>query len=145
MAHAIDVHVILMTFTSNQQHTFCRSRGESDMNGLSAVMNKFKVDYAHTPDALDNAIAALQSEESPVTLVFGCGGDRDRSKRAAMADAASAADQVFVTDDNPRTENPEQIFDDIRQSQYAAEFEYIHDRTQAIHAALVATPAEGVH
>ncbi len=102
------------------------------------------VDYAHTPDALDNVIAALQSDETPVTLVFGCGGDRDRSKRALMADAASAADQVFVTDDNPRTENPEQIFDDIRQSQYAGEFEFIHDRTQAIHAALAATPAEGV-
>ncbi len=102
------------------------------------------VDYAHTPDALENVVAALQSEDTPVTLVFGCGGDRDRAKRPLMADAASVADQVWVSDDNPRSEDPEQIFEDIRQSQYAGEFEFMHDRAAAIKAALAATPAEGI-
>ena len=102
------------------------------------------VDYAHTPDALDNVIAALQHDDTPVTLVFGCGGDRDRSKRPLMADAASAAAQVWVTDDNPRNEDPEQIFADIRQSQYADEFEFLHDRAEAIRAALNGTPQQGV-
>jgi UDP-N-acetylmuramoyl-L-alanyl-D-glutamate--2,6-diaminopimelate ligase len=73
------------------------------------------VDYAHTDDALKNVLSALR----PLTggqlwCVFGCGGDRDRSKRPRMAAvAAEFADRIVVTSDNPRTEPPEQIIDEI--------------------------------
>ena len=69
------------------------------------------VDYAHTPDALDKALTALRSHVSGhLYCVFGCGGDRDTGKRPLMAKVAEAlADHVIVTDDNPRTEDPDQI------------------------------------
>ncbi|MDO9320171.1 MAG: UDP-N-acetylmuramoyl-L-alanyl-D-glutamate--2,6-diaminopimelate ligase, partial [Pseudomonas sp.] len=74
------------------------------------------VDYAHTPDALDKVLEALrQHADGQLLCLFGCGGDRDRGKRALMAAVAEQrADRVLVTDDNPRTEAPEQIFADIR-------------------------------
>ena len=74
------------------------------------------VDYAHTPDALDKVLEALrQHVDGQLLCLFGCGGDRDRGKRALMAAVAEqGADRVLVTDDNPRTEAPEQIFADIR-------------------------------
>lgn len=75
--------------------------------------------------------------------MFGCGGDRDRGKRPLMAHAAATlADQVIVTDDNPRTESPSQIFDDIRAgfaTNQPALFE--HDRAQAIRQALAMAKA----
>jgi len=74
------------------------------------------VDYAHTPDALEQALSALRAHAvGRLICVFGCGGDRDRGKRPQMAAIAEArADAVIVTDDNPRTENGDAIVADIR-------------------------------
>lgn len=72
------------------------------------------VDYAHTDAALENAVAALRPlTEGRLICVFGCGGDRDRTKRPRMAGAASRADVAIVTSDNPRSESPEAIINDI--------------------------------
>jgi UDP-N-acetylmuramoyl-L-alanyl-D-glutamate--2,6-diaminopimelate ligase len=74
------------------------------------------VDFAHTPDALENILTAIRSSYPGCKLItlFGCGGDRDRSKRPLMAQAVDQfSDELIVTSDNPRTENPEQIIQDI--------------------------------
>lgn len=74
------------------------------------------VDYAHTPDALDQVLQALRPHaKGQLLCLFGCGGDRDSGKRPLMAQVAERlADRVLVTDDNPRGEDPQRIFDDIR-------------------------------
>ena len=73
------------------------------------------IDYAHTDDALKNVLSTLQSLcKGKLRVVFGCGGDRDRTKRPRMARVAEElADFIFVTSDNPRTEKPEDIIDEI--------------------------------
>jgi len=99
------------------------------------------VDYAHTDDALANVLRALRElQPRRVILVFGCGGDRDRTKRPRMAKVAeSMADAIVVTNDNPRTEEPGQIFADIRAGFSAAALQTITeipDRREAIEYAL---------
>ena len=96
------------------------------------------VDYAHTPDALGKALGALREHcRGALWCVFGCGGDRDAGKRPIMgAVADELADRIIVTDDNPRSESPEQIVRAIRFGIKAHPVKVIHDRGAAIAAAL---------
>ena len=108
---------------------------------LVARSPRVVVDYAHTPDALEAALQAIRSHvvgTGRVILVFGCGGDRDRGKRALMAQAAErGADLVIATSDNPRTESPERIIDDVAAGFRAPRHLLrISDRRQAIATAL---------
>ena len=100
---------------------------------------KVVVDYAHTPDALRNALSVLR-ECTPGNLqvVFGCGGDRDRGKRMEMTRVACAgADKIWATSDNPRTEQLSEIFKDMRKGiSKGAKISFIEDRRKAIGQAL---------
>jgi UDP-N-acetylmuramoyl-L-alanyl-D-glutamate--2,6-diaminopimelate ligase len=99
------------------------------------------VDYAHTDDALLNVLrTARQVTEGRIITVFGCGGDRDRSKRAPMGQAAaSLSDVVIVTSDNPRTEDPQRILADAEEGLRSTGKPYkkIADRREAIHEAIL--------
>ena len=98
------------------------------------------IDYAHTPDALENALKALRAvSEGRLVALFGCGGDRDRTKRPKMAAIAGReADFVIVTSDNPRTEEPQAIVEDVLAGLEGCETPYtaICDRIEAIHYAI---------
>jgi UDP-N-acetylmuramoyl-L-alanyl-D-glutamate--2,6-diaminopimelate ligase len=97
------------------------------------------VDYAHTPDALENVLTTLkQLKQGRLGVVFGCGGDRDKTKRPIMGRIASQyADFVIVTSDNPRTEEPNTIIDEISEGLTPnAETIKIVDRKEAIQYAL---------
>ncbi len=96
------------------------------------------VDYAHTPDALENVLNTVRKySRGRLTVVFGCGGDRDRGKRPKMgAIAARLADAVIVTSDNPRHEPPRQIIDEIVQGISGTEYRVIEDRAAAIEYAV---------
>lgn len=98
------------------------------------------VDYAHSDDALLNVLrTAREVVRGKIITVFGCGGDRDRSKRAPMGEAAgSLSDSVILTSDNPRTEDPNQILCDAEEGIRSSGKPYrkIADRREAIHAAV---------
>ncbi|HEY0914890.1 MAG TPA: UDP-N-acetylmuramyl-tripeptide synthetase, partial [Solimonas sp.] len=97
------------------------------------------VDYAHTPGALAAALSAARAHTAQALwCVFGCGGDRDRGKRPLMGQAAAeGADQVIVTDDNPRSEDPAAIVAEIRSGMAgSAAVRIIHSRSDAIAAAV---------
>jgi len=95
-------------------------------------------DYAHTPDALERALTSLRPlTKGRLIVVFGCGGDRDRGKRPLMGRiAAELSHLAIATSDNPRTEDPDAIIDDIEQGMAGLPHLRITDRLAAIHAAL---------
>jgi UDP-N-acetylmuramoyl-L-alanyl-D-glutamate--2,6-diaminopimelate ligase len=102
------------------------------------------VDYAHTPDALENVletISKVKGAQSTVITVVGCGGDRDTTKRPLMAQvAAKMSDKVILTSDNPRSEDPEKILDDMEaglDNDSRKKVIRISDRLQAIKTAVM--------
>lgn len=127
-----------------QQSTVVAGRMERiDVAGVNVV-----IDYAHTPHALQQALTALREHGQPgqrLICVFGCGGERDAGKRPLMGAVAERyADQVIITDDNPRTEHPPQIvsaiLDGMRQPAAAT---VLHERRRAIqHALHTAQPGD---
>jgi UDP-N-acetylmuramoyl-L-alanyl-D-glutamate--2,6-diaminopimelate ligase len=96
------------------------------------------VDYAHTQDALENVMTTLrQCSDAKIILVFGCGGDRDKSKRAPMAAVASSlANFTIITSDNPRSEEPEAIIKDIAEGFEGENYKVIVNREEAIKEAI---------
>jgi UDP-N-acetylmuramoyl-L-alanyl-D-glutamate--2,6-diaminopimelate ligase len=98
------------------------------------------VDYAHTPDAIYNAITTLKEHfpNHKVRIVFGCGGNRDKTKRAKMGKIASKhADTIILTNDNPRNEDPSAIIDDIKSGiDDSIDLDIILDRKLAIETAV---------
>ena len=106
------------------------------------------IDYAHTPDAMENVLQTLRdiAPERPLICVFGCGGDRDRTKRPEMAEVAQRlADRIIVTSDNSRTEKTSDIMADIKTGFDAsgkAKSLFIEDRKEAIRTAIM-TSAPG--
>jgi UDP-N-acetylmuramoyl-L-alanyl-D-glutamate--2,6-diaminopimelate ligase len=102
------------------------------------------VDYAHSPDALGKVLDAARAHvKGRVFCVFGCGGDRDPGKRPMMgAIAEDRADVVVVTDDNPRTEDPRAIIEQILSGMSRREATHVvYDRAEAIHFALAEADA----
>ncbi|RTL39575.1 MAG: UDP-N-acetylmuramoyl-L-alanyl-D-glutamate--2,6-diaminopimelate ligase [Burkholderiales bacterium] len=121
--------------------------GRMQRVGNGRELPQVVVDYAHTPDALDKALSALQglaqARGGELVCVFGCGGDRDRGKRPQMgAIAARLAGRVVITTDNPRTEVPAQILADIAVA--APEALVIEAREEAIRAAIAQAGARDI-
>lgn len=107
------------------------------------------VDYAHTPNALENVLSTLkelQTRHQKLVVVFGCGGDRDKTKRPKMATIAeSYANRVIVTSDNPRTEDPDTIIDHIMEGfKKPDEVTRITNREEAIYEAVLSSKAGSI-
>jgi UDP-N-acetylmuramoyl-L-alanyl-D-glutamate--2,6-diaminopimelate ligase len=99
------------------------------------------VDYSHTPDSLENAMVTVKQimdSDSKLITVFGCGGDRDKSKRSIMGNIADEwSDVVVVTSDNPRNEEPMAIIEDILSGMHNREATFVKaDRKEAIKEAI---------
>jgi UDP-N-acetylmuramoyl-L-alanyl-D-glutamate--2,6-diaminopimelate ligase len=96
------------------------------------------IDYAHTPDAVEKVINSFNElKQNRVITIVGCGGDRDRTKRPIMGDiACKLSDHVIFTNDNPRTEDPNQIMNDIVKDLKHDNYEIVFDRVEAIHKAI---------
>lgn len=120
--------------------------GRMEVVARSATTPTVVIDYAHTPDALEKALKAIRqlSPEQKLWCVFGCGGDRDQGKRAIMGQIAEQfSDRVVVTDDNPRSEQPQDIVRGILSGMAnASQVDVVHDRAEAI--AFVLRQASGM-
>ncbi len=135
----------LLTVISNLNAVAGRFQYFKTTSGVTAI-----VDYAHTPDALKNVLKTVQDirtgNEKIITLI-GCGGDRDKTKRPIMATiATSNSDRVILTSDNPRSEDPKAILDDMKSGitpEHAMKYTVMEDRKEAIKTAcLEAVPGD---
>ncbi len=123
-----------------------------DVNGRLELVRKFNnnikvfIDYAHTPDALSKVLASLNdSYGKNVSLVFGCGGDRDKKKRSLMAKVANSySKKVYITDDNPRSEDPKKIRNEIIKNIYLNKCFNIGKREEAIKKAIINSDQDDV-
>ena len=129
----------LLTVLSNLESVIGRFQQIRSNSGITAI-----VDYAHTPDALENVlqtISSIRTKNESVLTVVGCGGDRDKAKRPKMAAVAcELSDKVIITSDNPRSEEPEQIIKEMMEGvegQFFNKTLSITDREQAIKTACV--------
>jgi UDP-N-acetylmuramoyl-L-alanyl-D-glutamate--2,6-diaminopimelate ligase len=106
--------------------------GRMDM--IKFNTNSIFVDYAHTPDAVENVInSAKEYKKGKIYTILGCGGDRDRTKRPIMGNLATLhSDYVILTNDNPRTEDEKQIMNDILAGVKKDNYEVIFNRSEAI-------------
>ena len=130
------------------------SRLESAKGRLETMRGPRKlsviIDYAHTPDALENVLKTLRDigPKQHIICLFGCGGDRDKTKRPEMAAVSEKyADRIFVTSDNSRTEKTEDILEDIRKgfsNKGLAKALFISDRKEAIRTAITLAPEGAV-
>ncbi len=133
------------------------SNPQSEIRNPKSHIPSVLVDYAHTHDALENVLSALKPlTRGRLIVVFGCGGDRDKTKRPKMADIACRwTDRVIITSDNPRTEDPRQIIDEVvggrssgsgsgSDSSGGAEVIVEIDRARAIAMAIAGADAEDV-
>ena len=101
---------------------------------MEEVAPKIIVDFAHTPDGMEKVLNAISSKK---IVVFGAGGDRDKTKRKIMGEIADKyADYIILTNDNPRCENPQDIIQEIAKGIKNSPFEIIEDRKEAIKKAI---------
>jgi UDP-N-acetylmuramoyl-L-alanyl-D-glutamate--2,6-diaminopimelate ligase len=133
-----------------------REQIEAGIRNLETVRGRFEsvgespvviVDYAHKPDALEKLLHAVRDLASGkrIVVLFGCGGDRDKGKRPLMGEiAARLADEVVLTSDNPRSENPEKILDDIERGVGAVPHKRIADRRIAIEQSILGASDDDV-
>jgi UDP-N-acetylmuramoyl-L-alanyl-D-glutamate--2,6-diaminopimelate ligase len=112
--------------------------GRLELVGGRQTNYRVFVDYAHTPDALTNVLSTLRAlKPNRIITVFGCGGDRDSTKRPLMAAAAEAgSDLCILTSDNPRTEDPKKILSDAARGFIRGGHEVLEDRWDAIRRAI---------
>ncbi|MBV6419127.1 MAG: UDP-N-acetylmuramoyl-L-alanyl-D-glutamate--2,6-diaminopimelate ligase [Ignavibacteriaceae bacterium] len=107
---------------------------------LANGTRKIIIDYSHTPDSLEKTLMVIRKitdKKNPVFTVFGCGGNRDKLKRPLMGKIATElSDDVIVTSDNPRNENPSEIIEDIRAGITTDNYKVIEDREKAIEEAI---------
>jgi UDP-N-acetylmuramoyl-L-alanyl-D-glutamate--2,6-diaminopimelate ligase len=115
---------------------------------VSMKNKKVIIDYSHTSDSLKQALTAVHhivKNERPIYTVFGCGGDRDRTKRPVMGSIASEmSDKVFVTSDNPRTEDPFKILDEVVGGIKKNNYEVIENRDEAIRSSIFESEEDAV-
>ena len=114
-------------------------RGRLEQIGSIKNNSKVILDYAHTPDALKTSLSSLrdQFKNRRILIVFGCGGDRDKAKRQMMGKIANQyCDRIYLTDDNPRYENPKMIRNSIRKNINKSKIYEISNRANAIKKAI---------
>ena len=115
--------------------------GRLEQVGIIKNNSKVILDYAHTPDALETSLKCLkeQFKNRKISIVFGCGGDRDKAKRPMMGKIANQyCDRIYLTDDNPRYENPEKIRNSIKKNIDKSKMYEISNRANAIKKAIFA-------